>query len=160
MSSVDEAGSPWPVPAPPTEAVLRTHVHGTVFAARASVVDRLHAGDPLLLVPDLPGDDDEPPAVWVHVQGGVFAARASVVDRPRVVYTSDPVDDLPGVDDGPPGVWEHVQGGDVLGHVPVQVAAWLAPYMLGGGRCRASVVHVAGPETASWHRVEIELARG
>lgn len=119
MSSVDGSGTPWPVPAPPTETTLRTHVHGTVFAARTAVVDRLHTGDPLLLVPDLPGDDDEPPAVWVHVQGG-----------------------------------------DVLGHVPVQVAAWLAPYMLAGGRCRATVTHVGGPETASWHRVEIELARG
>ncbi len=119
MATVDEAGKPFPVPAPPTETVLRTHVHGTVFADRAAVVDRLREGDALLLVPDPPGDDDEPPAVWVHVGGG-----------------------------------------DVLGHVPVQVAAWLAPYMLAGGRCRAMVAHVAAHGTASWNRVEIELTRG
>ncbi|MCU0627336.1 MAG: HIRAN domain-containing protein [Gemmatimonadaceae bacterium] len=107
------------MPLPPSEVATRTHVHGTVFADRGAVVERLHPGDPLLLVPDLPGDEDEPPAVWVHVSGG-----------------------------------------DVLGHVPVQVAAWLAPYMLAGGRCRATVTHVGGPGTASWNRVEIELARG
>lgn len=119
MPSVEGHDTPRPVPQPPLEAVTRTHVHGTVFAARGAVVDRLRADDPLLLVPDPPGDDDEAPAVWVHVQGG-----------------------------------------DVLGHVPVQVAAWLAPYMLAGGRCRARVTHVGAPGTASWSRVEIELARG
>lgn len=92
-------------------------MHGSVFAARTSVVDRLRAGDRLLLVPDPPQADD-PPAVWIHVAGG-----------------------------------------DVLGHVPVQIAAWLGPWMLAGGRCQASVVAVRGPDAASWNRIEIELQR-
>lgn len=92
-------------------------MHGSVFAARTTVIDRLQPGEPLLLVPD-PAADDEAPAVWVHVAGG-----------------------------------------DVLGHVPVQVAAWLGPWMLAGGRCQANVVAVKGPEVESWNRIEIELQR-
>lgn len=106
-----------PLPMPPRESRLRTNVHGTVFAARTSVVERLQPGDTLLLVPDPPQDDD------------------------------------------PPSVWVHVSGGDVLGHLPVQVAAWLGPWMLAGGRCQASVTQVRGPDVASWNRIEIELER-
>lgn len=109
--------APLPPPIPPEESRLRTNVHGSVFAARTAVVERLQPGDALLLVPD-PPHEDEAPAVWVHVAGG-----------------------------------------DVLGHVPVQVAAWLAPWMLAGGRCQASVIAVRGPEVESWHRIEIELQR-
>lgn len=104
-------------PTPPKESRLRTNVHGTVFAARTTVVSRLQPGDRLLLVPD-PLDVDETPAVWVHVSGG-----------------------------------------DVLGHVPVQVAAWLAPWMHAGGRCQATVVQVRGSDVESWNRIEIELDR-
>lgn len=109
--------TPLPPPNPPEELRLRTNVHGSVFAARAIVVERLQPGEPLLLVPD-PPQHEEPPAVWVHVAGG-----------------------------------------DVLGHVPVQIAAWLAPWMLAGGRCQANVVAVKGPDVESWNRIEIELLR-
>ena len=109
--------TPLPPPMPPEEPRLRTNVHGSVFAARTIVVERLQPGEPLLLVPD-PPQDDEAPAVWIHVTGG-----------------------------------------DVLGHVPVQVAAWLGPWMLAGGRCQASVVAVKGPDVESWNRIEIELHR-
>jgi hypothetical protein len=109
--------TPLPTPLPPEELRLRSNVHGTVFAARTQVVERLQPGDPLLLVPD-PPQPEEPAAVWVHVAGG-----------------------------------------DVLGHLPVQVAAWLAPWMLTGGRCRAVVTQVRSADVASWHRIEIELER-
>lgn len=109
--------APLPPPDPPEESRCRTNVHGSVFAARTTVIDRLQPGEPLLLVPD-PAEDDEAPAVWVHVAGG-----------------------------------------DVLGHVPVQVAAWLGPWMLAGGRCQANVVAVQGPDVESWNRIEIELQR-
>lgn len=89
-------------------------VHGTVFAARAAVLDRLRPGDPLILVPDPPGA--EVPAVWVHAAGG-----------------------------------------DVAGHLPVQIAAWLAPWMLAGARCTAAVRSVAGSDVASWQRLTIEV---
>lgn len=106
-----------PPPLPPEELRLRSNVHGTVFAARTLVIERLQPGEPLLLVPDLP-QPDKAAAVWVHVAGG-----------------------------------------DVLGHLPVQVAAWLAPWMLAGGRCRASVRQVGPPDVASWNRIEIDLER-
>ena len=117
MSHAAREDAPRPLPRPPKELRFRTNVHGTVFAARTEVVERLAPGDPLLLVPD-PLEADTPPAVWVHVAGG-----------------------------------------DVLGHLPVQVAAWLAPWMLAGGRCRANVLAVRGPDVASWNRIEVDLER-
>jgi hypothetical protein len=103
----------------PSEAPeeFSTAVHGTVFAARSQVVDRLQEGESVVLIPDPPGA--EVPAVWVHAHGG-----------------------------------------DVVGHVPQQVAAWLAPWMLGGGRCQASVESVAGAEVASWRRLVIRVRCG
>jgi hypothetical protein len=92
------------------------------------------------------------------VHGTVFAARAEVVSRlqpgDRLLLVPDP----PSADE-PPAVWVHVAGGDVLGHLPVQVAAWLAPWMLAGGRCQGRVLAVRGPEVASFNRIEIELER-
>lgn len=117
MTHTTQENTLLPPPMPPRELRLRTNVHGTVFAARTTIISRLEPGQPLLLVPD-PPQPEEAPAVWVHVAGG-----------------------------------------DVLGHVPVQVAAWLAPWMLDGGRCRATVTQVLGPDAASWNRIEIELDR-
>jgi hypothetical protein len=104
-------------PLPAHDTRLRTNVHGTVFAARAAVIERLQVGDRLLLIPD-PPQEDEPPAVWVHIAGG-----------------------------------------DVLGHLPVQISAWLAPLMLSGERCSATVTAIGGPDARSWERIEIELVR-
>ncbi len=117
MSHVTRGDAPVPPPMPPKELRLRTNVHGTVFAARTAVVDRLAVGDSLLLVPD-PLQEGEPPAVWLHVAGG-----------------------------------------DVLGHLPQQVSAWLAPFMLAGGRCQARVVVIRGADAPSWSRIGIELER-
>jgi hypothetical protein len=52
----------------PETSEFRTAVYGTVFANRAAVVQRLHPGDPLILVADPPGIDE--PSVWVHAVGG------------------------------------------------------------------------------------------
>jgi hypothetical protein len=89
-------------------------VLGTVFAARAAVVQRLRPGDELIMVPDPPGTDV--PAVWVHAGGG-----------------------------------------DVIGHIPLQIAAWLAPWMLAGGRASASVAKVGGEDVESWRRLIITV---
>jgi hypothetical protein len=102
------------MPFPTDHEAFSTAVHGTVFAARARVVDRLQAGDAVLLIPDPPGA--EVPAVWVHAHGG-----------------------------------------DVVGHVPQQVAAWLAPWMLGGGRCQASVESIGTADVESWRRLVIRV---
>jgi hypothetical protein len=46
----------------------------------------------------------------------------------------------------------------VIGHVPLQIAAWLAPWMLGGGRCRAVVEKVGTDDVESWRRLVIEVS--
>jgi HIRAN domain len=93
-----------------------------------------------------------------NVHGTVFAGRTDVLSRlvpgQSLLLVPDPPQE-----EEPPAVWVHVAGGDVLGHLPVQVAAWLAPFMLAGGRCRATVTRILGPDAASWNRVEIELER-
>jgi hypothetical protein len=48
--------------------VFRSTVHGTVFGERAERLQRVAAGDPLLLIPDPPMEDD--PSVWVHLKDG------------------------------------------------------------------------------------------
>jgi hypothetical protein len=47
---------------------FETSVYGTVFAARASALERLSIGDILVLVPDPEGVEN--PSVWVHAPGG------------------------------------------------------------------------------------------
>lgn len=47
---------------------FRATVHGTVFGQRSQHLDRLRAGDELLLIPGPPLDDA--PGVWVHMHGG------------------------------------------------------------------------------------------
>ena len=89
------------------------------------------------------------------VHGTVFGARTKVVHRLR---PGDPlilVPDPPGAE--VPAVWVHAAGGDVVGHLPVHIAAWMAPWMLGGARCRAAVVSVASDDVASWQRLVIEV---
>ncbi|MEP6991128.1 MAG: hypothetical protein ABJA80_09385 [bacterium] len=52
----------------PDSRQFETPVYGTVFAARAAVLDRLTVGDALILVPDPEGVRN--PSVWVHAPGG------------------------------------------------------------------------------------------
>ena len=58
---------PPPLPADPP-ACFRATVHGTVFGERSQLLDNLHDGDELLLIPDPPLDDD--PGVWIHLPSG------------------------------------------------------------------------------------------
>jgi hypothetical protein len=58
-----------PPPLPPERPTcFRTTVHGTVFCQRARHLERVTAGDELLLLPGPPVDDD--PGVWVHLPDG------------------------------------------------------------------------------------------
>lgn len=110
---------------------------------------------------DAPLPPPMPPTELRHrtnVHGTVFAARRAVIARLQQGQPLLLVPDPPQAEE-PPAVWVHVAGGDVLGHLPVQIAAWLAPWMLSGGRARARVLHVHGEEVASWNRVEIEVER-
>lgn len=47
---------------------FRATVHGTVFAGRERLLDRVEAGDSLYLIPDPPLE--ESPGVWVHLESG------------------------------------------------------------------------------------------
>lgn len=96
---------------------FRATVHGTVFGGRDRLVDTLADGDPVLLLPDPPGQDD-------------------------------------------PEVWVHLPSGDPVGHLPPEISAWLAPWMLAGGRARGIAVRVHGAEVPSWRRVLVEVTCG
>jgi hypothetical protein len=47
---------------------FRATVHGSVFGSRTEHLERIEAGDALLLIPDPPVE--ESPAVWVHRTSG------------------------------------------------------------------------------------------
>jgi hypothetical protein len=47
---------------------FRATVHGTVFADRERHLDGLTRGDPVVLIPDPPGQEE--PGVWVHLRTG------------------------------------------------------------------------------------------
>jgi hypothetical protein len=68
---------------------------------------------------------------------------------------------LPGppIDDDP-GVWVHLPEGDLIGHLPPEIEAWLAPWMLRGGRVTAHAVKVEGRDVPSWRRLLIEVHCG
>jgi hypothetical protein len=98
-------------------SIFRTTVHGTVFGHRAGHIGAVAVGDPLLLIPDPP--EEEEPAVWVHLIAG-----------------------------------------DPIGHLPPEVSAWLAPWLLRGGVASATVAKVGTPEVPSWKRLLIEVRCG
>ena len=99
----------------------------------------------------LPGTEE----FRTNVYGTVFAKRAAVVHRLRAGDRLILVPDPPGTDN--PAVWVHAPGGDVVGHLSPDVNSWLVPWMLGGGRCGATVASVHGDEVASWKRLVITV---
>ncbi|MDH3733624.1 MAG: hypothetical protein OEU54_08820, partial [Gemmatimonadota bacterium] len=61
----------------------------------------------------------------------------------------------------PPGdvedVWVHIEAGDPLGHLPREIASWLAPWMRHGGLARARVLKVGDETVPSWKRLLVEV---
>jgi len=61
----------------------------------------------------------------------------------------------------PPGavedVWVHLTEGDPIGHLPREIAMWLAPWMRRGGSARAHVVKVGDETVPSWKRLLVEV---
>lgn len=106
--------------------------------------------------PDLP--PHRPQHFFATVHGTVFA------DRPRRVESLTAGDELLLLPDPPvatdPGVWVHGRDGDLIGHLPPEIEAWLAPWLLRGGRARARAVRVSGADVPSWRRVLIEVHCG
>jgi len=89
------------------------------------------------------------------VYGTVFGRRTDAVRRLRAGDHLILVPDPPGIDE--PNVWVHAPGGDVVGHLSPDINAWLAPWMLDGGRCGAVVVRVGGDDVASYKRLIISV---
>jgi len=54
-------------------------------------------------------------------------------------------------------VWVHLAGGDPLGHLPREIASWLAPWMRRGGSARARVIKVGDDTVPSWKRLIVEV---
>ena len=97
----------------------------------------------------------QPSTFRTTVHGTVFGARSG-----RLSEVS-PGDDLVLIPDPPdaeePAVWVHLHGGDPLGHLPPEINAWLAPWMLSGGNVSATAVKVGGTDVPSWKRLVIEV---
>ena len=105
------------------------------------------------MIPPLP--QSRPATFRTTVHGTVFAERATHVAElapgDELVLIPDP----PMEDD--PEVWVHARGGEPLGHLPPEINAWLAPWLLRGGHARATAVRVHGDDTPSWKRLIIEV---
>lgn len=96
-----------------------------------------------------------PPVFRATVHGLAFADRTrhlSHVDAGQsLVLIPDPADAT--VDQ----VWVHLPEGDPLGHLPDEIARWLAPWMRRGGRARVRTLRVGDEETPSWKRLLVEV---
>jgi hypothetical protein len=102
-----------------------------------------------------PALQDHPAPFRTTVHGLVFGQRAerlaALAPGDELILIPDP----PG--DEEPAVWVHLRGGDPVGHLPPEIAAWLAPWMLQGGAATATAVRIGGLETPSWKRLVIEV---
>ncbi len=63
-------------------------------------------------------------------------------------------------DQDEPEVWVHCEGGDLLGHLPPEISAWLAPWLLQGGGADARALKIHGSEVPSWRRLLLEVHCG
>jgi hypothetical protein len=101
---------------------------------------------------------ERPEHFFATVHGTVFGDRSRCVEElaegDEVLLLPDP----PMADD--PGVWVHGREGDLIGHLPPEIEAWLAPWLHRGGRVEARAVRVSGEEVPSWRRVLIEVRCG
>jgi hypothetical protein len=89
------------------------------------------------------------------VHGIVFAHRAEHLDH---LQPSDPlllIPDRPEQEE--PAVWVHLPSGDPIGHLPPEINAWLAPWLLRGGRAAAVALRVGDADVPSWKRLLIEV---
>jgi hypothetical protein len=89
------------------------------------------------------------------VHGLVFGDRARHLDRLNEGDALLLIPDPPMEPD--PAIWVHMPGGDLLGHLPPEIGAWLAPWMLRGGPASATAVRVHGSDVPSWRRLLIEV---
>lgn len=98
---------------------------------------------------------DHPACFRTTVHGTVFCERSRQLEK---LNPGDELLILPGPPlDDEPGVWIHSVEGDLIGHLPPEIEAWLAPWMLRGGSARARTLKVCDEGTPSWRRLIIEV---
>jgi hypothetical protein len=90
------------------------------------------------------------------VHGTVFGERERYLERIREGDSLALIPDPPVQEN--PEVWVHLQSGEPVGHLPPEINAWLAPWMLEGGAARARAIRVSGRETPSWRRLLLEVS--
>lgn len=105
-----------------------------------------------------PPAPDRPATFRTTVHGTVFGARAARLGDLAVGDELVLIPDPPGEED--PAVWVHLQGGDPIGHLPPEINAWLAPWLLHGGGASATAVKIGGSDVPSWKRLIIEVEMG
>jgi len=101
---------------------------------------------------------ERPTTFRTTVHGIVFGERAARLDEIGVGDRLLLIPDPPDTDE--PAVWVHLAGGDPLGHLPPEINAWLAPWMLRGGAATATAVRVGDADVPSWKRLLIEVHCG
>lgn len=92
------------------------------------------------------------------VHGTVFAGRDRHLETLRPGDELYLLPDPPGQDN--PNVWVHVPSGDPVGHLPPEIAEWLAPWLLRGGSATARALRVSGADVPSWRRLLLEVRCG
>lgn len=89
------------------------------------------------------------------VHGVAFGRRATLLTRvregERLLLVTDPAIG------SAPQVWVHLENGEPLGHLPDEIAEWLSPWMLRGGRVAAKAVRVGSARVPSWRRLVVEV---
>ena len=96
------------------------------------------------------------PRFRATVHGLAFAGRDRRLDRvepgDRLLLIPDPAEaDIE-------QVWVHLPGGSPLGHLPDEIARWLAPWMRAGGRAVVRAVRVGDETVPSWKRLVVEVS--
>ena len=99
---------------------------------------------------------DHPRRFRATVHGIIFAGRDRHLGRIQAGDRLTLIPDPPGQED--PDVWVHLRSGEPVGHLPPEIGAWLAPWMLEGGGARARVLRASGPEVPSWRRLLLEVS--
>jgi hypothetical protein len=98
---------------------------------------------------------NHPATFRTTVHGTVFGSRASHLEEIEVGDRLVLIPDPPGEED--PAVWVHLPDGDPVGHLPPEINAWLAPWMMRGGCASATTLRVGGSDVPSWKRLLIEV---
>jgi hypothetical protein len=102
----------------------------------------------------LPGG--RPRSFRTTILGTVFGSRSSHLDRLADGAPLLLIPDPPGEEE--PAVWVHLVEGEPVGHLPPEISAWLAPWLLSGGVASARALRVRGDDVPSWKRLLVEVS--